>query len=81
MNLACARIEVLNQTRQEMTLVNHNSLCCLILEWIKRQITEESLSTVALQERTHMLYLAIDNSLQDCSSLPTGKTVLTKTVT
>lgn len=72
LNLTHVRIEVLNQTRQEMTLVNHNSLCCLILEWIKRQITEESLTSLTLQEKTHMLYLAIDNSLQDCSSLPTG---------
>lgn len=55
-----------------MTLVNHNSLCQLVLEWVKRQITEESLNDVSLGEKTFMLYLAIDNSLQDCSSLPTG---------
>lgn len=72
LNLYCARIEILNQSREEMSLVNHNSLCRLVLEWVKRQITEESLSLNSLSDRTHMLYLAIDNSLQDCSNVPTG---------
>lgn len=72
LNLNRTQIEILNQTRQEMSLVNHNSLCRLILEWIKRQISDESLTWSTLTEKTHMLYLAIDNSLQDCSSLPTG---------
>lgn len=72
LQLHCARIEVLNQTRQEMTLVNHNSLCQLILEWVRRQISEDTLNMNSLSEKTYMLYLAIDNSLQDCSSLPNG---------
>lgn len=72
LNLFCARIEVLNQSREEMSLVNHNSLCLLVLEWIKRQVTEESLRIESLSEKTFMLYLAIDNSLQDCSGLPSG---------
>lgn len=55
-----------------MTLVNQNSLCRLVLEWIKRQVNEESFSVEMLSNKTFMLYLAIDNSLQDCSSLPTG---------
>lgn len=55
-----------------MSLVNHNSLCRLVLEWIKRQLTDESLNMETLSEKTFMLYLAIDNSLQDCLSLPSG---------
>ncbi|KAJ8947862.1 hypothetical protein NQ318_010008 [Aromia moschata] len=72
LNLYCARIEVLNQSREEMSLVNENALCRLVLEWIKRQINESHLNMGALSEKTFMLYLAIDNSLQDCSSLPAG---------
>ncbi|KAJ3649369.1 hypothetical protein Zmor_021117 [Zophobas morio] len=72
LNLHCVKIEVLNQSREEMTLVNQNSLCRLVLEWIKRQVTEDSISVEMLSDKTFMLYLAIDNSLQDCSSLPTG---------
>lgn len=52
--------------------MNHNSLCRLVLEWIKRQLTDESLNMESLSEKTFMLYLAIDNSLQDCLSLPSG---------
>lgn len=55
-----------------MTLVNHNSVCQLVLEWIRRQLSDETLDMSTLTEKTYMLYLAIDNSLQDCSSLPTG---------
>ncbi|XP_060519153.1 influenza virus NS1A-binding protein-like isoform X2 [Cylas formicarius] len=72
LSLYCARIEVLNQSREEMSFVNQNSLCRLVLDWIKRQITEDSLNKDSLSEKTFMLYLAIDNSLQDCSSLPSG---------
>lgn len=55
-----------------MSLVNHNSLCWLVLEWIKRQVADETLLVDSLSEKTFMLYLAIDNSLQDCSGLPSG---------
>lgn len=72
LNLYCARIEVLNQSREEMSLVNENSLCRLVLEWIKRQVNDNHINMATLSEKTFMLYLAIDNSLQDCSSLPTG---------
>ncbi|XP_056640302.1 influenza virus NS1A-binding protein-like isoform X1 [Diorhabda sublineata] len=72
LNLNCARIEVLNQSKEEMSLVNQNSLCRLVLEWVKRQLSEESLKFSDLMEKTFMLYLALDNSLQDCSSLPSG---------
>jgi influenza virus NS1A-binding protein len=72
LNLRCSKIEVLNQSREEMSLVNQNSLCRLVLEWIKRQVNEGSLSVDMLSDKMFMLYLAIDNSLQDCSSLPTG---------
>lgn len=55
-----------------MSHVNENSLCRLVLEWIKREVTSENLSMASLAEKTYLLYLALDNSLQDCSSLPTG---------
>lgn len=73
MNLYCAKIEVLNQSREEMSMVNQGSLCRLVLEWIKKQVVDSSMSMNMLSDKTFMLYLAIDNSLQDCSSLPTGK--------
>lgn len=55
-----------------MSMVNQNSLCRMVLEWIKRQVTDGQVSVDALSDKTFMLYLAIDNSLQDCSSLPSG---------
>lgn len=72
LSLYCAKIEVLNQSKEEMSFVNQSSLCRLVLEWIKRQITDHSLNKDALSEKTFMLYLAIDNSLQDCMTLPSG---------
>ncbi|CAH0550806.1 unnamed protein product [Brassicogethes aeneus] len=72
LNLFCARIEVLNQSKEEMSFVNRNSLCRLVLEWIKRQKTDENINMDVLFEKTFMLYLAIDNSLQDCLILPAG---------
>lgn len=73
LNMYCAKIEVLNQSKEEMSFVNQSSLCRLVLEWIKKQIMNDTLSKDALSEKTFMLYLAIDNSLQDCMSLPSGK--------
>ncbi|KAI4467133.1 kelch protein [Holotrichia oblita] len=72
LNLRCVRIEVLNQSKEEMTMVNTSSLCRLVLDWIRKQITEDNLGLTTITENTFMLYLAIDNSLQDCNSLPTG---------
>lgn len=70
--LNCVQIDVLYQTKQEMGLVMHNPLCRLVLDWIKRQLTDETLTLNQLLERSHLLYLALDNSLQDCSDLPKG---------
>lgn len=53
-------------------MVAHQSLCRLVLDWIKRQICEDNFGMTQLLERSHMLYLALDNSLQDCSNLPPG---------
>lgn len=72
LQLACANIDVLYQTKQEMSVVTHESLSRLVLDWMKRQLTEETLNLNQLLERTHLLYLALDNSLQDCSDLPPG---------
>lgn len=55
-----------------MSVVSHPSLCRLVLDWVKRQIYEENLGISHLLERSHLLYLALDNSLQDCSDLPPG---------
>lgn len=63
---------MLYQTKQEMSVVTHISLCRLVLDWMKRQLTEETLNMTHLLERSHLLYLALDNSLQDCSDLPPG---------
>lgn len=76
LNLHCARIEVLNQSKEEMTMVNTSSLCRLVLDWIRKQITEDNLGLTTITENTFMLYLAIDNSLQDCNSLPTGNILI-----
>ncbi|XP_026477213.1 influenza virus NS1A-binding protein homolog [Ctenocephalides felis] len=71
--LNCVQIEVLHQTRQEMSLVAPGSLCRLVLDWVKRQMTEETITVNQLMERSHLLYLAIDNSLQDCAQMPPGQ--------
>lgn len=73
LQLPCILIEVLYQTKQEMSMVTEASLCRLVLDWIRRQMMEEGISVSNLMERSHMLYLALDNSLQDCSDLPPGQ--------
>lgn len=40
--LPCIQIEVLNQTREEMSMVNGESLCQLVLDWIQRQADENT---------------------------------------
>lgn len=37
MALTCLRIELLSQTRQEMSLVGGDSVCQLALEWVRKQ--------------------------------------------
>ncbi|KAJ8686350.1 hypothetical protein QAD02_022144 [Eretmocerus hayati] len=74
-SLPSVKIEVLYQTSLEMSMVNGSSLCCLVLDWIKRFLADEgtdSLCSEQLLEKTYLLYLALDNSLQDCTDLPTG---------
>ncbi|XP_058062042.1 influenza virus NS1A-binding protein homolog isoform X1 [Anopheles bellator] len=73
LQLPCVLIEVLYQTRQEMSLVAESSLGRLVIGWIRRQIQEEDVSVSSLLERSHMLYLALDNTLQDCADLPPGQ--------
>lgn len=70
--MPCIQIEVLYQTKQEMTIVSHNSIARLVLDWMKRQLNTEELTMDNLMERSHLLYLAMDNSLQDCGDLPPG---------
>ncbi|XP_019552972.3 influenza virus NS1A-binding protein isoform X1 [Aedes albopictus] len=73
LQLPCILIEVLYQTKLEMSLVTETSLSRLVVDWIRRQMTEEGNTVPNLMERSHMLYLALDNSLQDCSDLPPGQ--------
>lgn len=73
LQLPCILIEVLYQTKQEMALVAEASLARMVLDWIRRQMMEEGITVPNLMERSHMLYLALDNSLQDCSDLPPGQ--------
>jgi influenza virus NS1A-binding protein len=72
LQLPLIQIEILHQTKQEMAMVVEDSLSRLVLEWIKRQIYEDEGSVESLSQRSHMLYLALDNSLQDCQDLPAG---------
>ncbi|KAK7866963.1 hypothetical protein R5R35_014736 [Gryllus longicercus] len=73
LSLVCVRVEVLNQTRQEMSLVVGDSISRLALDWMKRQFADDdNLQLDKLTEKTHLLYLAMDNSLQDCTEMPTG---------
>jgi hypothetical protein len=51
LSLPCVRIEVLNQTRQEMSLVIGESVCQLVLEWIKRQCDDGSINMDQLTEK------------------------------
>lgn len=44
--LPCVRIEVLNQTRQEMSLVSCDSLCQLVLDWVWRSYEDHSLGSI-----------------------------------
>ncbi|XP_012253640.2 influenza virus NS1A-binding protein homolog isoform X2 [Athalia rosae] len=73
LSLPCVKIEVLHQTVQEMSLVNGTSLCHLVLDWVKRSLSDStSLTMDHLMQKTYLLYLALDNSLQDCTDLPSG---------
>jgi hypothetical protein len=45
------RIEVLNQTREEMSLVVGESVCQLVLEWIKRQCEDNAINMDQLTEK------------------------------
>ncbi|KAG5681658.1 hypothetical protein PVAND_011072 [Polypedilum vanderplanki] len=69
LQLPSIQIEVLHQTKEEMAMVAEDSLCRLVLEWTKREISDHSASIASLSERSRMLFLALDNSLQDVSEL------------
>nr|CAD7206110.1 unnamed protein product [Timema douglasi] len=51
LSLPCVRIEVLNQTRQEMSLVVGESVCQLVLDWVKRQYDEEVTNIDSVTEK------------------------------
>lgn len=69
LQLPSIQIEVLYQTKEEMAMVAEDSLCRLVLDWTKREISDHSASIASLSERSRMLFLALDNSLQDVSEL------------
>jgi hypothetical protein len=54
LSLPCVRIEVLNQTRQEMSLVIGESVCQLVLEWIKRQCDDDAINMDQLTEKVSL---------------------------
>jgi hypothetical protein len=54
LSLPCVRIEVLNQTRQEMSLVVGESVCQLVLEWIKRQCEDDAINLDQLTEKVSL---------------------------
>lgn len=51
LSLPCVRVEVLNQTREEMSLVVGESVCQLVLEWIKRQCEDDAINMDQLTEK------------------------------
>ncbi|KAF6197726.1 hypothetical protein GE061_008692 [Apolygus lucorum] len=69
LSLPCICLEVLTSTKAEMSLVDPRSVCRLAFDWLRKF---DSPSIEDFTEKTHMLYLALDNSLQDCSQLPSG---------
>ncbi|XP_022160169.1 influenza virus NS1A-binding protein homolog [Myzus persicae] len=75
LSLPCIRIEILNQTKQEMSLSTGDSVSQLVLDWIQRCYDDNEPETFFndLMKNTFMLYLASDNILQDCSQLPPGE--------
>lgn len=55
LSLPCVRIEVLNQTREEMSLVVGESVCQLVLEWIKRQCEDSAINMDQLTEKVGLM--------------------------
>lgn len=49
------RIEVLNQTREEMSLVVGESVCQLVLDWIKRQCEDSAINMDQLTEKVGLM--------------------------
>ncbi|XP_014227552.1 influenza virus NS1A-binding protein homolog [Trichogramma pretiosum] len=74
------KLEVLYQTSLEMDLVNETSLGYLVLDYLKRFLEECNCNFDLLTEKKHLLYLALDNSLQDCSEIPSGDSTETDLV-
>jgi len=59
------------QTSLDEASITSYALCMLSIEWIKRQMEGENQSFEDLQEKKHLLYLNLDNSLHDCSEIRT----------
>lgn len=55
LSLPCVRIEVLNQTREEMSLVVGESVCQLVLDWIKRQCEDNAINMDQLTEKVGLM--------------------------
>jgi influenza virus NS1A-binding protein len=55
LSLPCVRVEVLNQTREEMSLVVGESVCQLVLEWIKRQCEDNAINMDQLTEKVGLM--------------------------
>jgi hypothetical protein len=55
------RIEVLNQTREEMSLVVGESVCQLVLDWVKRQCEDDAINLDQLTEKVCLKYARLIN--------------------
>jgi hypothetical protein len=75
-SLPRVRAEVLYASRGEMESAQASSLCQLALDWVRSRWTEdEELTLAQLTDKTHMLYLGKDNSLQDCEHIQDGSEI------
>lgn len=67
------KIEVLQNSDQEIDSVNPRHLFTLISDWIRKEFDESRLTSNQLLMKTYMLYLnTIDRSLHDCLDIENG---------
>lgn len=67
------KIEVLQNSDEEIDSVNPRHLFALIIDWIRKEIDENRLTSDQLLLKTYMLYLnSLDRSLHDCQDIETG---------
>jgi len=65
------QVAVIHSSPEETAITGH-ALSKLVLDWVKRMITNEDIQLDNLKEKKHMLYLSSDNSLHDCLDIQNG---------